>query len=60
MSKQETNTKSGGPNLRAMQIFVALGIVIGLSLIIAAGWLGHHENRDTPGYSAQLRVSPED
>ena len=56
MPERDTDTGSG-QNIRGVQIFVALGLVICLLLIIAGGWLMKSESRDTSA-TAHLRTVP--
>jgi hypothetical protein len=46
MSKRSTNTKES-QRLREVQIFVGLGLVVGVFLIIVGGWLARSDNRNT-------------
>ena len=58
MSKGEANPKRSERNIRGVQVFVALGLMIGLLFIIAGGWLVNSENRDATSSTAQLRTTP--
>ena len=52
----ERNTKRSGRDVQGVQVFVALGLVIGLLFIIVGGWLMNSQNRDTTSNSAHLRT----
>jgi hypothetical protein len=54
MSKRET--KRSERDIRAVRVFVALGLAIALFFIIAGGWLLNSQNRDMNGNTAHLRT----
>jgi hypothetical protein len=57
MHDREKDTKSGEQRTRAVQVFVSVGLAIGIALIIAGGWL--MKNEDKPSTSAaHLRITP--
>jgi hypothetical protein len=49
MSERKTNIKATSEQLRVVQVFVALGLIVGIVFIIA-GWLLKSDNTNTTAY----------
>ena len=56
MSERKTNIKATSEQLRVVQVFVALGLIVGIVFIIA-GWLLKSDNPDT-STAAYLPTTP--
>jgi hypothetical protein len=56
MSERKTNIKVTSEQLRVVQVFVALGLIVGIVFIIA-GWLLKSDNPDT-STAAYLPTTP--
>ena len=56
MSERKTNIKATSEQLRVVQVFVALGLIVGIVFIIA-GWLLKSDNPETSA-AAYLPTTP--